>query len=227
MLAAEIVTHSRQPEKATYYARVDVASVDLVRHLTQAGFYVVDVNVTLALETERITPRARCGLCTIQEATPELAVPVLDIARTCFRLSRFHLDPLVAPETADQVKHDWVQSYLAGNRGERLFIALEGGRPVGFLAVMATCSDGREARIIDLIGVASSSQRQGVGRALVHYFLDYSKGRCDVVKVGTQAANSASLRLYQGCGFSIQHCAYVMHMHVGAASKGAFSRRCA
>jgi GNAT superfamily N-acetyltransferase len=229
-LAADVASHSRRQTRAMYYAKVDVASVDVVRQLSQAGFYVVDTNVTLAIEAARTQPEqqdARCAPYTICEATADLASLVRDMARTCFRFSRFHLDPLVPPEIANWVKHDWVHSYLCGARGERLYVAMEGERPLGFLAVLATRSQRQEERVIDLLGVAPPYQRRGVGKALVRFFIDRYKGACDILKVGTQAANVASLRLYQGCGFAVVNNSYVMHMHVGSGSDGAYSRQCA
>src|SRR5262249_9032410 len=156
-IAAKVASHSRQQARATYYAKLNVTSVDAGRHLIQAGFYVVDVQVTLAFEASRVSwtrNPAGCGSFLIRKITPDLAPAVCEIARTSFRFSRFHLDPLVTPGTANRIKHDWIQSYVNGQRGEHLFVALKDGRPAGFLAVLATRSEGHEERVIDLIGVA-------------------------------------------------------------------------
>jgi ribosomal protein S18 acetylase RimI-like enzyme len=136
----------------------------------------------------------------------------LEIARSCFRYSRFHLD-LVSPSIANQIKHDWIQNYIRHQRGERLFVALLGGRPAGFLAVIATEMDNRRVCTIDLIGVSRNFQRRGIGQALTAFFIRHYRERAECLQVGTQAANIPSMRLYQKLGFYISQTQYVMHGH--------------
>jgi ribosomal protein S18 acetylase RimI-like enzyme len=151
----------------------------------------------------------------VQEVPPVHHCAVLDIAGSCFVYSRFHLDPKIAPETAHAIKRAWVRSYLEKTRGEQLLVALRDGKPVGFLAVLATTAHGEPCRVIDLIGVDQAYQGHGVGRALVGHFLAESVGRCAILQVGTQAANIPSLRLYESLGFRVCKTAYVLHAHVG------------
>jgi GNAT superfamily N-acetyltransferase len=139
---------------------------------------------------------------------------VLEIARSSFRFSRFHLDPLIPLESAHQIKHDWILNYLLRKRGEHLWVASVAGRPAGFLAVIAGNDAGRRYRAIDLIGVAPAYQGQGIGQALVAYFIDTYRDHSDFLLVGTQIANLPSIHLYQKLGFSLVKSAYVMHLHL-------------
>ncbi len=148
------------------------------------------------------------------EILPEQNRQVLDIAASCFRYSRFHLDPHVPDEVANRIKHDWVLNYIRKKRGERLLVASIDGRPVGFLAVLTSEFDGKRVETIDLMGVSEAFQKQGVGKALVGYFIQQYEDRCDFLQVGTQAANIPSMRLYQSLGFSIVGTRYAMHLHV-------------
>jgi ribosomal protein S18 acetylase RimI-like enzyme len=68
--------------------------------------------------------------------------------------------------------------------------------------------------VIDLIGVDTSAQRRGVGRALVRAFIDRYHDRADALLVGTQIANVAALSLYHQLGFSIVRSQYVFHLHI-------------
>jgi ribosomal protein S18 acetylase RimI-like enzyme len=140
----------------------------------------------------------------------------VEIAGTCFRYSRFHLDPRVPREIADRIKREWIRNYATKRRGERLLVASLEGRPAGFLAVLASESGGQRIRTIDLVGVAAWAQRRGVGRALVEAFIAASRGVCDVMQVGTQAANIPSMRLYETTGFCMSRSQYVLHGHVPA-----------
>ena len=206
--------HANEQSAAFYYAKVDTDQIGIVKQLSQAGLYVVDVNVTFSLDPGvRDAVKPSTPSCSIHEISPTQHDQVLDIAGSCFRYSRFHLDPQVPNEIADRIKRKWIQSYITGQRGERLLVAAHGDKPVGFLAVIGSEAAGRRIRTIDLIGVGTGLQRQGVGRALVAFFIDYYRA-CDYLEVGTQVANIPSIRLYTTFGFEIVRSQYVMHMSV-------------
>jgi ribosomal protein S18 acetylase RimI-like enzyme len=195
------------------YTKVPADRPDMVGALVAAGFSVVDVNLTLERPPDHSL--AVNGLpCGVRDFTSADIDELLHIAQNCFRYSRFHLDPLIPAGLADVIKREWVHNYARGVRGERLLIAERGGRVVGFLAALAAISDGHTARVIDLVGVDASSQKQGAGRSLVQAFNQQCGPGSDILRVGTQAANVPSLRLYESCGFRMAACAYVLHTHI-------------
>ncbi|MBM3836658.1 MAG: GNAT family N-acetyltransferase [Verrucomicrobia bacterium] len=208
-----------QGRPAFYFARVPTRRIDQVNALTQVGFRVVDVNVSLEREPGpasvpgSIDPLVRDFELRDREA-------VLGIAASCFAYSRFHLDPRIPRALADSVKRAWADSYFQGTRGDRLLVAEEEGALVGFLAILSrTGHKGRE-RVIDLVGVAKCCQGRGVGRRLVQTFIAQSAGRAASLRVGTQAANVPSIRLYERCGFRTSETTYVLHAHVEKGSVG-------
>jgi len=206
--------HIGQQARAMYYAKLDTADVQAARHVAAAGAYVVDVNVMLARRPRPpVTVAAPAG-CAVREFRPEDSGDVLDVATTCFQYSRFHLDPLVPAPVANRIKHDWILNYIRGQRGDRLFVALAEGRPVGFLAALV--SDGGDQRVstIDLVGVGKPFQGRGLGAALVAAFVEHYRSSCELLQVGTQAANIPSMRLYEKLGFEMARTQYVMHLHV-------------
>ncbi len=197
-----------------YYAKLDVQDVDSVRGLTKLGLYVVDVAVTfrMALPVPARVPEPGEQVI-VRGVPPSNSDEVARIAGSCFRYSRFHLDPEIPKEVADRIKHDWVRSYLDGKRGECLLEAVIDDRPVGFLAVLACRDDRGQGRVIDLVGVDTAFQGRGIGSRLVAHFVDAYQGACDYLEVGTQIANIPSLGLYQAAGFSVAGAKYVMHAH--------------
>jgi ribosomal protein S18 acetylase RimI-like enzyme len=204
-------------DQALFYTRVPVGRVDRVANLTGIGFHVIDVTVTFEREPAPSSGFPRSSF-TVRRASPRDRDRLLDIAGSCFVYSRFHADPLIPRATANAVKRGWIANYLAGKRGEALFVADTGGEPVGFLAVMAG-EDGRvRTRVIDLIGVDPRHQGRGAGTALVAFFIGDSLGTYDLLRVGTQIANLPSLRLYEGCGFRISGASYVLHAHASGGS---------
>src|SRR5688572_4478693 len=93
------------PQRAFYYTKVPVTAVEQVGGLTNAGFRVIDVNVTFERQ-----PAQRVNSNTsilVRDVQPGDTKAVLEIAGTAFTYSRFHLDPFVSRELADKVKREW------------------------------------------------------------------------------------------------------------------------
>jgi ribosomal protein S18 acetylase RimI-like enzyme len=198
------------PGLGFYYAKCDVRDVTSARRLEDDGFRVVDVNITLEVagsNAQRATIQGDIGIARHDERDA-----VLEIAESCFRFSRFHLDPQIPDEAANRVKRKWIEAYFDGTRGEELLVAREDGRPRGFLAVLRV----EDAAVIDLVGVARDAQRRGLGAALVSSFAKRHETAA-ILRVGTQTANTPSLRLYSRFGFAIERAAYVFHLHREAA----------
>lgn len=204
---------SKSSEPALLFARVSTERVDQVGTLSDLGFRVVDVNLTFERPTF-LESSIEAGMAVeVSEAEPRDHDDALRIAATCFRYSRFHLDPAVSSEIADEIKRSWVSSYLQGLRGEALWIARIDGRPVGFVAMLAQEAGGGRSMVIDLLGVDRDYQGKGVGTALVSRVINNYRATCDRIVVGTQAANIPSMRLYERCGFRVASTTYMLHRH--------------
>ena len=215
LLDDSITRHANEQSHAMYYVKVGTDQVDVVRQLSQAGFYAVDVQTTLSLDPKKTpVPSMNRADVSIEEIRPEHHQRTLDIAGSCFKFSRFHLDPFIQKSIANRIKHDWILSYLQGQRGEKLWVALRDQQPAGFLAVLSSKSEGKVTRIIDLIGVHGPLQNRGIGKTLMGFFIHEYRDYSDFLQVGTQAANIPSMRLYQKLGFSIIQTQYVLHFHV-------------
>lgn len=212
----EVDSHQRGREAAFYFAKIETGEVDQVRLLGRAGFFVVDVNVTFEL-----TDPARLSSTDLPvevgEVTSASKGRVLHIAGSCFRYSRFHLDPLVPAALAHRMKREWIHNYIEKKRGDHLFIAYREGRPAGFLASLLTENNGRSTAVIDLVGVAEEDQKRRVGESLVTAFVQHYQATASSFIVGTQVANIPSVRLYEKLGFTLKRSQYVLHMHRGPA----------
>jgi len=205
LIADEPVPLEAVTQRTLTTAKVPTDDVTRVASFEATGFGVVDVNVTLARSGEDAPPASS----SVRATDAADAARVLDIAGSCFRYSRFHLDPLVENELAHRVKREWARSYVEGRRGLELLVAEFGGEVAGFLAVLET----PDSRMIDLIGVAPNAQRAGVGAALVTSFVARHASSARELRVGTQIANAPSLRLYARHGFVPVATAYVLHRH--------------
>lgn len=195
------------------YAKLKVEHISEVSQLADAGFRVVDT----ALNFDGVISGSPGN--SVRFAVPEDSSAVPRIAGSVFRFSRFHLDPLVPNGIADTIKSAWAANYFEGKRGDGMVVAERNGCIAGFLQLMWSVQD---CLVIDLIGVDSAWQGQGIGRDMILHAARYGTGDGRVparMMVGTQAANAPSVRLYESLGFRLASAQYVMHFHGVAMDK--------
>ncbi len=192
---------------ALVYAKVPVAAVTLAGALERAGFNLIDTSLTLERPRfERSEPAP--GVVRAARAADEGVVVAL--ARCGFSRSRFHLDPAIGAETADEIKAQWVANFFRGRRGDVLAVATRGERIVGFLLALVA-ADG--ALVIDLVAVDREHRGRGIAADLTR-FAEARLPAAAPLRVGTQIANDAALRAYQKIGFTVVRSAYVFHRHL-------------
>ncbi|MEA2494981.1 MAG: hypothetical protein QOJ29_2892 [Thermoleophilaceae bacterium] len=211
----ELVTHAAGQSAASYQAKVPAGDVELLRALEDAGMRVVSLTLVLSrLPAGEVAPSP--ANVVVRQGTADDRDAVAAIAERGFEATRFHLDPDVPRDTARGIAVEWARNYAIGQRGEQLLVAERDGELVGFLGVNALDEDGLRLRDIDLVAVAPELRSAGVGTALVERFLVESDGRCDRVRVGTQASNERAIALYERLGFITESAHFDLHMHVGA-----------
>ena len=188
-----------------YYARVPASDVAAVHELSVLGFRPVDTGMTLEGKIVGVSEPASTG---VRPARPTDREAVIALARRGFPQSRFHLDPAIAKPLADEIKAQWAGNFFAGTRGDHMLVAEADGRLAGFLQLL-NADDG--TLVIDLIAVDATARGHGLGTAMIHEAAGLAKnGR---MRVGTQAANTGSLKLYENLGFRTVAATYVMHLH--------------
>lgn len=190
-------------------AKVNAADVTTLRLLEGEGFRLVDTNITLV--------KAASGHpCTqdeshIRSAKKNDEQAVCRIAARNLTTSRFHLDPYIDNSVAATIKAQWAGNFFNDSRGDHMIIAETDGECVGFLQLLETDA----ALIIDLVAVDKASRQRGLGRAMIT-FAEQEHGKGKQIFVGTQAANTTSLRFYQSLGFVFAGAKYVLHAHGGS-----------
>jgi ribosomal protein S18 acetylase RimI-like enzyme len=197
------------------YARVPTADVRLAQLLEDAGFRLVDAGITLearSIDDTAIDDTGAAG-SGIRMARADDAARIEAIARAAFRFSRFHLDPHIPRAVADEIKAQWAANFFHGRRGDHMVVADRGGAVAGFLQLLAG-PDG--TLTIDLIGVAEAHRGHGLASGMIA-FAARECGRPERIRVGTQAANVGSLRLYERLGFTVAATSYVLHYHAPAS----------
>jgi ribosomal protein S18 acetylase RimI-like enzyme len=192
------------PSGAFISTKVDVADLAATAALEDAGFRIVDVNVRFAVTRDRLVAQA--------DDRPRFAIAddahgVTLLAGRAFQFSRFHLDPAITTDEANRVKAAWAGNFFSGARGEWMVVA-GGDRVEGFLQLLTT----PDGLVVDLIAVAPELRRTGLAASMIG-FAATACGDSPMIYAGTQAANRASIRLYEALGFRWENASYVLHAH--------------
>ncbi len=164
--------------------------------LEEHGFRAVETLVTFrralapAPTPKGVEPKG------VEPARPGDADACVAIAGRAFTHDRLHRDKRVPAAAADLIRERWVRNDLGG-RADASLVARDGGAVVGFNLCLR---DGDEA-VIDLIAVDAGRRNKGIGRRLVDAAIAHYAGRARAMRVGTQADNAPSIKLYRAAGF--------------------------
>lgn len=187
-------------------AKVPVEDLSSVKHLEDLGFRLIDTNVQLIRQPEPIN---------IENVVSRFAVEIDDkavreLARSSFTQSRFHLDQKISRKIADRVKSEWAGNFFLNKRGEWMVVSEINGEVVGFLQLLKKSDS---IIVIDLIAVATGHQGKGIGKSMISFAIQNCLRVIPTVIVGTQIANTNSLKTYNNLGFKIGSAQYVFHLH--------------
>lgn len=209
-------------DAAFFYTKIPTRDVLAVKNAIEAGFSVVDVNVAFDWRREAGDGRGADNdrNMTIETAGSDDTTAIEQVAAHCFTFSRFHLDPVIGTDRANDVKRQWARNACRG-RAAAVYVARRQSDVAGFLAVLENKSDAGTDAVIDLVGVDSRYQGQGAGRALSRMFIEQWRDRADRLRVGTQISNIPAMRLYESLGFRVSETAYVLHAHVNQGAVAA------
>jgi dTDP-4-amino-4,6-dideoxy-D-galactose acyltransferase len=178
---------------------------------------VIDVNVTFDWDRDAAATLSgeanKRGPITVTVAKQSDAAAVEAVAARCFTFSRFHLDPSIGRERANEIKRQWAGNSCRG-RASVVYVAREQGGVAGFLAVLENNLSGKKDAVIDLVGVEPAYQGRGAGLAMSRMFVEQWRDRADRLRVGTQISNIPALRLYEKIGFRVTETSYVLHAHI-------------
>lgn len=190
-------------------ARVSAQDAVGLLHLQQLGFHVIDCNLTLERRAKEVG--AWSGFThNVRFAREYDELSVCALAYEAFEYNRFHRDPAIPNAIASQIKEAWVTNFFRGKRGDWM-VVVEGAEGVcGFLQLLK--SDDNTVTI-DLIAVAPHRRREGLALAMINFALHHCLDTPTTMRVGTQPANTASLRLYQSMGFQLYTVSFLLHRH--------------
>lgn len=188
--------------------RVDASDLSSLHVLEEAGFITVDGLLTFALDLAEHRSAPNGHDFTIRLATAADADQAAALARTAYLYDRFHSDPFIDRERADELHAAWVHNSCTGKAADAVLLAEDKTGLLGFVSCSVqrdtTERLGRTVGTIALVAAAEHAQGRGVGYATTMAALEwFGQQGCEIVEVGTQVRNIPASRLYQKCGFRL------------------------
>jgi GNAT superfamily N-acetyltransferase len=189
-------------------ARVDASDLSALHVLEDAGFITVDGILTIARDLATHKSIEPPQDFQIRLATPDDTERVSDLARTAFIYDRFHADPFISTERANELHATWLRNSCTGKAADAVMLAEDRTGLLGFM----TCALQRDTRkklgrMVGTVVMAASAEGargRGVGYATLMAAIDWFREQgCEIVDSGTQVRNIPCLGLFQKCGFRI------------------------
>ena len=135
---------------------------------------------------------------------------VLDLALAAWKPVFESLEAELGPDVYGMLFPDWRSAQARAVEAvfraaeSNLWVALEDGRPVGFVALRYVDEDAARAGEIQMMAVHPDRQRGGLGTSLVQRALDEMEGagvKLAVVATGGDRGHAPARALYEGVGF--------------------------
>jgi ribosomal protein S18 acetylase RimI-like enzyme len=189
-------------------ARIPSLNREATRALENSGFHLIECYLELEHNLEQIPPIT--GKNIIRPFRENEIHQLEKIAFESFQYSRFHMDPQIKAVEANTSRSEWVKNSCKG-RAEAVFVAEVDQRPVGFVI----CKEKTSIGILDLIAVYPDYRNRKLGYDLTVEFLKFCRSQqYYLAKVGTQAHNIPSIRMYEKTGFVMSETYYSYHKHL-------------
>jgi len=189
-------------------ARLNASDLSGLHVLEQAGFITVDGILTFTMELANCSITSTDGDMQTRVATTADADVASDLARDAYRHDRFHSDPAITTEQADELYAAWIRNSCAGIGADSVIVAEDGQSLLGYVTCKLQSDTkahlGKLIGTIGLVATAAQARGRGIARAATLAALRWFQQQgADIVEVGTQLRNIPASRLYQSCGFRL------------------------
>lgn len=189
-------------------ARVDSADLATVHLLEQHGFITMDSILTFSRNVKEARCPTQSNGVNLRLSAPADIEQIKAIARSSYVYDRFHSDPRVPKEVADELHAVWMENACRGTAADAVVVGEIDGRVSSYVACkvnyQATSGLGLGVGTIVLVATAPAARHKGLARIATYGAIDWLKKQgVSLVEVGTQLRNIAASRLYESCGFGL------------------------
>lgn len=192
--------------------RISTLDINEKKSLEINHFKLIECYIELEHYLNKIYPST--GKNIIRPFRKEEISKLQEIAYSSFQFSRFHMDSDISKADANLTRSEWIKNACLG-RAEFVLVSEINSQPTGFIICLKKKSSKEPIGQLDLIAVDNKYRKLKIGYDLTIEFLKCCKEKkFNLVRVGTQAHNVPSLRLYEKTGFLIYKSSYSYHKHV-------------
>lgn len=187
--------------------RIDSSDLSTTHLVEQSGFISVDGILTFAQNAlQHPISKKQIENITIRHGTPADSIKASELAKNIYSLDRFHSDPSIRKEVADNLHREWIMNSFLGSAADKVFVAERKDNIIGFV----TCKLQQDTSLylsnllgtIVLVAVSENAQGLGIAKSMTLASLEwFSDQGAKIVDVGTQLRNLPASRLYIECGF--------------------------
>lgn len=201
-------------------ARLDVADTDGIAVVEDHGFRLMDNLATYLYHPKRPPPPPVKTVGTIRPFAAADSDQVLEITREAYGgfRGRFHLDPHVPSERADDMYVEWARKCCTGERADRMFVSEDSqGRLIGWLGMrlVQPVSSVGEVRIFAGTLGACRRDQPGAYAGLIHTATAENYGAGAATEGQTQNFNFSTVRIYEVIGAQYVRADYTFHSWLG------------
>ncbi|MFQ5717116.1 MAG: GNAT family N-acetyltransferase [Nitrospinales bacterium] len=194
--------------------RTNASNLPVIHVLQERGYHVVDGLLIYSLAVKQNPNKfGKKFDIEIREMQESDLPAVRQIASTSFVYDRFHSDPAIPNQTADQLHANWIEDSFKRNANDRVLVATKNGTAFGFVSysVNREMNQSLGIKILNIILLAThvESRNRGVANLLIQEVLELARMEgFDAVQVGTQLRNIKAARLYQQFNFQLVDTSY-------------------
>ena len=196
-------------------ARAAIQDILLIHVLEEFGFRFVDALVTYEYLLEHATalpPVTTLPGTAVRAAVPADAMPLMALARKAFAdrriwLDRFHCDPRIPQERADELYAQWIKNSIAPENpadamADHTLVATVNDQVAGFLTCQLKPGPANnQIGIVSLNAVDAPFRGRGVYKSLVVQSIRWFKDRhCTSIRVRSSLASHAVRRTWMHLG---------------------------
>ena len=174
----------------------------LIKTLENSGFYLSDIGVTWAIETDKFLYKDKIRDSLIRKslkiATEKDISMLKKVIKSLFLESRFYSDPFFSKDEADRFYQAWIENSVKGKIADVVFCIPE----KGFITCKKSSPPTGE---IPLVGIKKDFRGKGLGTIFIAEAIKWFKTQgVHSVSVRTQLKNVNAMNFYAKLGFYIK-----------------------
>lgn len=206
----QIKSAIRESPFTFFGVKVNTKDLKAMYSFQKAGFYVVDCLVTFEFDKEKcMLPDLSLSLDFKKSLNAHEIEDLANVAKSAFKYDRFHSDPNIKTECADNYYYQWVKNSFSGY-ADGVLVPLFEGEIAGFMTYNINNVDSSTSTIV-LNAVDPRFREKGIYQATLLKCTKDLLNKSSKIHIGTQVDNIPVQRAWQKLGYKLIDAKFVLH----------------